>query len=31
MLQVAWENEVHLAVLMDISAACGSQVICRGS
>jgi uncharacterized protein YbbK (DUF523 family) len=31
MLQVARENEVHLAVLMDISAACGSQVIYRGA
>lgn len=31
MLQVARENDVHLAVLMDISAACGSQVIYRGA
>ncbi|HEX4740181.1 MAG TPA: DUF523 domain-containing protein [Caulobacteraceae bacterium] len=31
MLQVARENDVHLAVLADISAACGSQVIYRGA
>jgi uncharacterized protein YbbK (DUF523 family) len=31
MLQIARENEVRLAVLMDISAACGSQVIYRGA
>ncbi|HEY2051770.1 MAG TPA: DUF523 domain-containing protein [Caulobacteraceae bacterium] len=31
MLHVARENDVHLAVLMDISAACGSQVIYRGA
>jgi uncharacterized protein YbbK (DUF523 family) len=30
MLKVAQHNNVHLAVLMDISAACGSQVIYRG-
>jgi uncharacterized protein YbbK (DUF523 family) len=30
MLRVACENDVHLAVLMDISAACGSQVIYDG-
>lgn len=31
MLALARENEAHLAVLMDISAACGSQVIYRGA
>ena len=31
MLEVARENDAHLAVLMDISAACGSQVIYRGA
>lgn len=31
MLEVAEHNRVHLAVLMDISAACGSQVIYLGS
>jgi uncharacterized protein YbbK (DUF523 family) len=31
MLELARENAVHLAVLMDISAACGSQVIYRGA
>jgi uncharacterized protein YbbK (DUF523 family) len=31
MLELARENEAHLAVLMDISAACGSQVIYRGA
>jgi uncharacterized protein YbbK (DUF523 family) len=31
MLQIVQENEVRLAVLMDISAACGSQVIYRGA
>lgn len=31
MLALAKANEVHLAVLMDISAACGSQVIYRGA
>jgi uncharacterized protein YbbK (DUF523 family) len=30
MLEVAQENEVDLAILMDISAACGSQVIYDG-
>jgi uncharacterized protein YbbK (DUF523 family) len=30
MLELVRENEVRLAVLMDISAACGSQVIYRG-
>ncbi len=31
MLEIARANEVRLAVLMDISAACGSQVIYRGA
>lgn len=31
MLRVARLHDVHLAVLMDISAACGSQVIYRGA
>jgi uncharacterized protein YbbK (DUF523 family) len=31
MLQIARENEARLAVLVDISAACGSQVISRGA
>jgi uncharacterized protein YbbK (DUF523 family) len=31
MLQIARENNVRVAVLMDISAACGSQVIYRGA
>lgn len=31
MLQIAIENDVELAVMMDISAACGSQVIYNGS
>jgi uncharacterized protein YbbK (DUF523 family) len=31
MLELARENAVHLAVLIDISAACGSQVIYRGA
>ena len=30
MLQVAQENKVELAIMMDISAACGSQVIYKG-
>ena len=30
MLQVARDNAVHIAVLMDMSAACGSQVISDG-
>jgi hypothetical protein len=30
MLRIAQEHEVHLALLMDISAACGSQVIDNG-
>jgi uncharacterized protein YbbK (DUF523 family) len=30
-LKIARENDAHLAVLMDISAACGSQVIYRGA
>ena len=30
MLRVAQKNDVHLALLMDISAACGSQVIYDG-
>jgi len=31
MLQIAQENDVELAVLMDVSGACGSQVIYQGS
>ena len=31
MLALAKANKVHLAILMDISAACGSQVIYRGA
>lgn len=31
MLHIAQENEVELAILMDVSAACGSQVIYNGS
>ena len=31
MLEIAKEEEIELAVLMDISAACGSQVIYEGS
>ena len=31
MLQIARENEVELAVMMDVSGACGSQVIYNGS
>lgn len=31
MLQVAQENEVELCIMMDISAACGSQVIYDGN
>ena len=31
MLELVLENGAHLAVLMDISAACGSQVIYRGA
>lgn len=31
MLQIATENNIELAVLMDISAACGSQVIYSGN
>ena len=31
MLEIAQENDVELAVLMDVSAACGSQVIYNGS
>lgn len=31
MLRIAQENEVELAVLMDVSGACGSQVIYKGS
>lgn len=31
MLRLAQEHEVHAAILMDISAACGSQVIYRGA
>jgi uncharacterized protein YbbK (DUF523 family) len=31
MLAVAQRNEVRIAVLSDISAACGSQVIYRGA
>lgn len=30
MLQIAEQNKIELAILMDISAACGSQVIYRG-
>jgi len=30
MLQIAQENEIELAVMMDVSAACGSQVIYKG-
>jgi uncharacterized protein YbbK (DUF523 family) len=31
MLQIAQENDVELAVMMDVSGACGSQVIYNGS
>jgi uncharacterized protein YbbK (DUF523 family) len=31
MLAMAQDNEVHVALLTDISAACGSQVIYRGA
>jgi len=31
MLEIAQENEVELALLMDVSGACGSQVIYNGS
>ena len=31
MLQIARENEVELAVMMDVSGACGSQVIYNGA
>lgn len=30
MLQIAQENKIELAILMDVSAACGSQVIYNG-
>jgi hypothetical protein len=31
MLQIAQENQIELAIMMDISAACGSQVIYSGN
>ena len=30
MLQIAQENEIELAIMMDVSATCGSQVIYKG-
>ena len=30
MLEIAQENEIELAIMMDVSAACGSQVIYKG-
>ena len=31
MLQIAQENDIELAIMMDVSAACGSQVIYEGT